>query len=161
MPANSDSDGLFGNDTYGDYPYSLACDEFNEYIQNEMIRLGESVPTGSATVKYQSNSISISPYATDQRQSFRLYKNEDDNRYELTIKTRLKGHEQAELDQNSLKLLLAAFSSKPEKLYEVLYNTLEGSNDAGISKTKWTTVADIKVKYDLVNNYVVLYIKSK
>lgn len=164
VSADSDTNGWFGNDNDDSHKYYDATNEFSDYIYEAMTNLGETVTEGISYVKYLDNSISISPYGNhSMEQSMSLYKNESENQYELVIKTKLVGHEQATIDQNSLKLLIAAFTSDINTLYKAIYSEWEGNNDYGINKETFVTVGNCKVKYVSSNGqgYGTYIIKSK
>jgi hypothetical protein len=154
--------GAFGNDDInGSHPFYDATNEFEKYIQESMSKIDEYVEADATKILVTSNNISISFYGDHtNRQAMSLSKN--GSQYELTLKTRFyDGSKYDKVAQNSLKLLLAAFSSQPTKLYDVIYESYEGDNNTGISKTNWITVVDTKVKYDIVNGNAVYYFKAK
>ncbi len=163
-PSNT-NDGAFGNDdkTNGIYDYYDATQKFGkDYIKKAMSDLGIDLLDDVATVVYTDDYISISPYGdSTNRQSMSLSK--ENNQYKLTLMTKLKGHDQAEIDKNSLKLLLAAFTNDVNTLYNAIYSHWEENNNYGINKESFTTIGPCKVKYVSSNGqgYGTYIIKSK
>ena len=158
------SNGKFGDDTDNNHPFYDSAKNFDKYIQQAMSDLGINVPADASKVIINGDTISISPYGShSQRQSMSLTKNSGSNQYELVLKTRLKGHDQATIDNNSLKLLIAAFTNDVNTLYNAIYSHWEDNNDYGINKESFVTIGSCKVKYVSSNGqgYGTYIIKSK
>ena len=111
-----------------------------------------------AIVMYLDSEIIISPYGDRNRQSMSLSKDISKNQYELTLKTGLSGHERAEVDQNSLKLLLAAFTNDIDGLYKIVYDSMETDDNHGLSQSTWTEFKGYKIKVDLSTKGEVVYL---
>ncbi len=155
-------DGNFNIDNEGKLDFYNATKEVSKEIKSIMEKVdGQKITTeGWTTVMHDYNKITITPTSSMQEISMFLEKNIKENQYELTLRVSLNDDSKYyELNQVSFKLLLSAFSSTPDKLYNLLFDAYELDNQYGLSKEfKSFKGIDCKVKYQINDEKKVVFI---
>lgn len=160
-PSEADT-GRFGNDNDNNHAYyNAGANEFDDYIHKEM-KGKKPVSDRANTVIFTEDKISVAFNGVhDLEYAFKLYKNVDKEQYELTIATRLGEKGYGDVADNSLKLLLAAFTNEVDSLYEAIYSEWEGDNIYNINKKDFVNIGSCKIKFVAGNREGTYVIKAK
>lgn len=89
----------------------------------------------------------------------KLYR--DDINYKIALSTALSGSAASDQSAEVLKAMLCIFSSKPDELYEAIFDSYTSSRTHGLNTEKYTIIGDAKIKIKLSEGKVVYLIHSK
>ena len=162
----------WGADNYENGERSLkdAIDEYSAQMVKDIKALNDETNPG------ETSQIAVTDYGIaaevngDSTMSALILSKKEDH-YEIYISTALiytevdkeRGNANyTKISNGILKLFCAVISSKPEELYNAIFDSYEGDEIYGINTSSWTTIGDSNVKYRIENGHAVIYsIKAK